>query len=204
MVFHGKEKGVFVDIGANGPIYINNPYFFEKERQWKGIAFEPIKPRNLKWCKRKTECLPIAIGETEGDQEFIEFSREYDYMSGLAEYNRFAGKEYSRYLVKVRRLDRILEERGIYHIDYVSLDVEGAELSVLKSMNFSKCSVDCFTIELEDREETWDVRKFMIESGYVFLGRLWQDDIWVRNEFLQPDFEREIKEREYEKYSKER
>ncbi len=202
MIFHKKNNGVFIDIGANEPIYINNTYFLEKERNWTGLAFEPQKSRREKWNCRKTECLPFALSAENGEREFTEYIKEYDYMSGFSSVVSYDGEVKEKYTVQTRKLSDILEERGIKHVDYVSIDVEGAELEVLAGIDFDKCDFTCFTIELETREETFEVRKFMIEHGYVFLGRLWQDDIWIKQGYLNPDYEKEKRQIAYEQYRK--
>ena len=40
-VFKGLKNGIFVDIGANDGITINNTLFFEKVLGWNGLCIEP-------------------------------------------------------------------------------------------------------------------------------------------------------------------
>ena len=179
-VFRKKEGGFFVDIGGNDPVSINNTYFFEKSRGWKGLAFEPITTQREKWkISRKTECLPYALGSRTGEAEFCEYDAHY--MSGFSDEVDYNGTVKSHYSVPVRRLADILEERGIKHIDFISLDVEGAEMDVLRGIDFSKVEIDCFTIE---NNKGWDrekrLRKFMIDAGYKIKAKLWLDEVWVK------------------------
>lgn len=184
LIFHHMENGVFLDIGANDPIFINNTYFLEKERGWTGLAFEPLESLNKKWSLRKTECMQVALGKVNGVREYTEYLQQYDYMSGFSSVVDFDGPIKDKYKVQVRKLGEILEEKNITHVDYVSLDVEGAEIEVLQGIDFNKCDFTCFMVELEEREETFEVRKFFIENGYCFLGRLWHDDIWIKEGFF--------------------
>lgn len=41
-LLNGKKDGIYLDIGGNDPIVINNTYYFEK-KGWNGLAFEPLK-----------------------------------------------------------------------------------------------------------------------------------------------------------------
>lgn len=180
-VFRKKEGGFFVDIGGNDPVSINNTYFFEKSRGWKGLAFEPMAEQREKWkTYRTTECLPYALGSTTGEAEFCEYDDHY--MSGFSKEVDYDGKVKTRYKVPVRRLIDILDERGIKHVDFVSLDVEGAEIEVLRGIDFSRVNIDCFTIE---NNKGWQkekrLRKFMIDAGYKIKARLWLDEVWVKN-----------------------
>ena len=178
-VFRKKEHGFFLDIGGNDPFEINNTYFFEKNRNWEGLAFEPIEEQRIKWNNRKTECLPFALGSSDGEAEFCEYNAHG--MSGLSEEVNYSGTLKKRYKVPVRRLTTILNERGIKHIDFASLDVEGAEIEVLNGIDFSKIQIDCFTIENNkgwQKEEC--IRKFMINAGYKLKAKLWIDEIWIK------------------------
>jgi hypothetical protein len=47
----------------------------------------------------------------------------------------------------VRRLDELLDECQIQHVDFLSIDVEGGELGVVKSLDFSRINVIAMAIE---------------------------------------------------------
>ena len=180
-IFRKKHGGFFLDIGGNDPVNINNTYFFEKSRGWKGLAFEPMTAQREKWkTSRETECLPYALGRADGEAEFCEY---YDHgMSGFSKEVEYSGSVKARYKVPVRRLTDILSERGISHVDFVSLDVEGAEIDVLRGIDFSKVEIDCFTIENNKglrRERR--LRKFLREAGYRLKAKLWLDEVWLKN-----------------------
>lgn len=166
-------------MGGNDPVYINNTYFFEKNRNWTGLAFEPMPEANEKWKKeRKVECLPYAIGSEEKSVEFCEYDE--DYMSGLAEKVNYEGKVKKKYTVQMRRLDTILREKGITYVDFMSLDVEGAELEVLKSIDFNEVYIYCIVLENEWGEEKEEaIRKFLVNAGFKMQARLWIDDVWI-------------------------
>ena len=182
-IFRKKKGGFFLDIGGNDPIHINNTYFFEKSRDWSGLAFEPITVQREKWkTSRTTECLPYALGKMTGEAAFCEY--EDHTMSGFSDEVKFGGKVKSRYKVPVRRLADILDERGIRHIDFVSLDVEGAEMDVLQGIDFSRVEIDCFTIEKpRNAHKEERLRKFMVDAGYRIKARLWIDEVWIRKGF---------------------
>ncbi|MBQ6773244.1 MAG: FkbM family methyltransferase [Synergistaceae bacterium] len=179
-VFKRKQGGFFLDIGGNDPVKINNTYFFEKTRGWSGLAFEPMKTQNDKWkSERNIECLQCALGSSNGEIEFCEY--EDHYMSGFSTEVDYKGKVKTRYTVQVRRLADILEERGITHVDFVSLDVEGAELGVLNGIDFNKVDITCFTIENnKGPERERRIIRFMLDHGYKIKARLWLDDLWVK------------------------
>ncbi len=178
LLFPQKNDGVFIDVGGNHPVTINNTYFFE-QIGWTGLAFEPVKKKNLLWEMRKTECLPIALGKEEAEMEFVEY--EADTMSGIKRSVDFDGAVKDIYKVKVRPLSAILAERNIKHVDFLSIDVEGGEIEVLEGIDFDVVDIYCILIENNkgDKKEK-RVRQFLIRKGYFLFGHLWLDDVWIK------------------------
>lgn len=71
-------------------------------------------------------------------------------------------------------------EFNIRKIDFISIDVEGAELQVLNSINFDKVDISVFMIENNyglERET-----KFLLEKGYGLLGNIQWDSIFIKKD----------------------
>lgn len=192
MLFEDKSEGFFLDIGANHPTHINNTFFFEK-KGWKGLAFEPLSGCCDEWKKqRKTPCLNIALGAENKEVLFQEISE--DYLSRKSEIQSGASVEASitdgtsvvkEYMVQQRKLQDVLDEYGISEVDYVSLDVEGAEIEILESIDFNKTLFKVFSVENEDDLETvYRIRRFFYENGFWYIARLTQDDIFVNRSYF--------------------
>ncbi|WP_026662074.1 FkbM family methyltransferase [Butyrivibrio proteoclasticus] len=179
-VFRGKKSGFFLDVGGNDPININNTYFFEKERNWTGLAFEPMPAMNAKWkdC-RVVECVQAAVGSTEGKIEFKEY--EDNYMSGISDTVDYDGKVKNAYQVDVVTIGKELQKRNIRHVDFMSMDIEGAELDALKGIDFKDTIIDYIVVENnKGKEYESEMRQWFIEHGYTMIARLWIDDVWKK------------------------
>lgn len=87
--------------------------------------------------------------------------------------------------VECVRLTDILGRFGIYHVDLFSLDVEGAELSVLKAIDFDKFSAS--VILVEERSGSQSVIPLLTNAGYVR-----DKGLGPNNVFLHPDFKKSI------------
>ena len=152
VVFKGFKNGVFVDVGAHDGLSINNTLYFEKENNWTGINVEPMKKIYDKLIINRPNSINIncAITNIDGYSDFIEVEGYSEMISGLLSdydnrhhirldkelYHHGGNKKIVK--VKTSRLDTVFEENNIKHIHFLSIDVEGAEFSVIKSINFDK------------------------------------------------------------------
>ncbi len=78
----------------------------------------------------------------------------------------------------VRSLAGLLAERGLRHVDYVSLDIEGGEMAVLSAFPFADLDVAVWTIENNARSP--DVPGLMQSNGYSFVEVLGVDEIYAK------------------------
>lgn len=185
MVFGGPKtaQGIFMDIGGNDPIHINNTYFFE-QRGWTGLAFEPVKSLADKWKGvRQTPCYNMALGMSEDEVEFTEKSAHEH--SGIDVMKPEEGD--TTYKIRQRKLSDVLKEEHIKHVDMVSIDVEGYEMNVLQGINFDEVDITCFCIENNEDGALLPnlaLREFMVGKGYRLIARLTIDDIFIKNEYL--------------------
>lgn len=180
-IFPGKKDGVFLDVGANHPIEINNTYYFE-QMGWTGLAIEPQKHFLKLWEKyRSANFLPVAIGDCEKAIVFNELRS--DVLSGI---NVDGQDIYQTYEVQQRRLDNILRENNIHTIDYMSLDVEGFEIQVLNSIDWNTTTIKCMSVE--SNEDNAELKTFLIERGYTLLFEIGVDGIWVHEQYVPRPF----------------
>jgi len=178
-----KKEGFYIDIGANDGISGSNTYIFE-QIGWKGICIEP-NPDMYKKLKniRKCDCYNVALSsETNDNVEF--FKATADGLSGLndkmEESHRKWAKEYGKIeIIKVKTVvfDKIMENYpNVKHIDFMSLDVEGYEISILESINFKKYTFGILTIEKNNPEKIKDI---MEKNGYKLFMEIEADLMFI-------------------------
>lgn len=192
MVFKGFKRGVFVDVGAHDGVSFNNTLFFERELEWTGINVEPIPAVFERLSKNRPYSINLncAVGSTEGTADFIMNSGYTEMISGLAsdfdrrhlallkfENSRYGGRTWV-VPVQVRRLDSILKEHNIDRIHYLSIDVEGAEFSVIKSINFDTVKIDVIGFEVNYADTGAPIVKFLESKGYKYIGKT-GDDVFM-------------------------
>jgi hypothetical protein len=74
-------------------------------------------------------------------------------------------------IVNTKRIDTICEENEINHIHYLSIDVEGAEYDVIKSINFDKVFVDVIEFENNYPDTSTRIVEYLSSKGYVVIHK---------------------------------
>ena len=158
-VFHGKRDGVFIDVGAYDGFDISNTYHFNTASNWTGICIEP-NPITFKKLTQNRSC-PLencAIGDTEGELDFISIygggasGSGFDDPTGKVTETAISetakdGGTWEKIKVPTFRLDTILDKHNIRMADYCSIDVEGFEINVVKSIDWNHYYIQYLTVE---------------------------------------------------------
>lgn len=190
-VFKNKENGVFVDIGAFDGVTHSNSYYFEKNLNWTGICIEPLpnKFKELKSC-RNCICINSCISNEEAIVKFIEVNGAPAMLSGMQKNydlrhlarlkNEIVrdGGSYKIIDIPARNINNILKENNLFKIDYLSLDTEGSELEILKSIDFDSFYIHAISVENNYSDPNFKL--FLESKGFKYLITLGsQDEIYV-------------------------
>lgn len=185
-----RRGGVFVDIGGYDGVTGSNTLFFEQYRGWSGLLVEPV-PAQLHKARalRRCPCLGLAIGAREGEADFIAISAGMTQMSGLAKsYDpalldrvRADPRHREEHLrLPVRPLAAVLDEAGITHPDFISLDIEGGEEEALSAFPFDRYRVAVWSIENNGGGP--GIGRIMRAAGHDLVEFYGNDEIWRRRD----------------------
>jgi FkbM family methyltransferase len=182
-VFRGYKNGVFVDVGAHDGLSINNTLYFEKYNNWTGINIEPIKNVYDKLLINRPNSINIncAVCNNDGETDFLYNTGHTEMISGIK--NTFDQRHLQRLqrenaewgstteLIKVntKKLETIFDEYKLSHIHYLSIDVEGAEFEVIKSINFDKVFIDVIGFENNFNDASIPIIKYLENKSYVLF-----------------------------------
>jgi len=189
--FNNKKQNIFVEIGANDGISNSNTYYFEKELSWSGLAIEPL-PKAFKMLEKNRNCATLngCISDFNGETKFLAIDGYAEQLSGIIdkydkrhvlriekELKEFKGtkKEIS---VNCYTLENVLENHSISSIDYLSIDTEGGEFNILKSLNLKKIKVDVISVE-----NNYYSLKFLFllrRFGYKLVAIAGSDEIYKK------------------------
>ena len=188
--FRSKKNGYFVEIGAFDGVLGSNCIHFEKSMNWEGIAIEPSKTQFEKLSKnRNCKVLNAAISSTEKEVEFIEVIEGLTQMSGIDDDNYSAKliiqsnkkNKFNKNKMKTSTFEKSILTK---EIDYLSIDIEGAELDVLKSINFQEYIIKVISVENNNPEKI-NFNSFLKENNFSFFDRVGQDEIFYNNKFFK-------------------
>jgi len=145
-LFAGQAHGVWIDVGANHPINDSVTKNFS-DLGWWGLNVEPVESffRALVADRPRDVNINAAVSDHTGTMTFHRNDSNLDlstFDEGLVAHYRERGDRITDIDVPVRRLDEICEEHlGDHRIDFMKVDTEGHELSVLRSHDFERYPV---------------------------------------------------------------
>lgn len=90
------------------------------------------------------------------------------------------GRWYKDIMILGYNINHLLEMYGLYEIDYCSIDTEGAEVNIVKSIDFRKINIRAFSIENND--ETGELKNYLPSFGYVRYS-LGSDDLYIKGKY---------------------
>lgn len=190
-IFNNQNKGFYVDIGAHHPKRFSNTYLFYIEG-WRGINIDPkpgimdifneLRPLDIN--------LETAIGEKNGCLTYFMFNEsalntfsqeEAKKRDGSKNYYIIEEKE-----IEVFRLCDILEKYlpKNQKIDFLSVDVEGLDLQVLKSNDWQKFRPEVILAEALDNSleniMTEELVIFMSEQNYKLFTKTYNTLFFIK------------------------
>ena len=168
-----NKKGFYVDVGCHHPTRLNNCHLLYKNG-WKGINIDisEFSIRLFNIVRRKDVNINLAVSLKQKKVRFY-----YDKpMSLYISLNK--RKELNRFReIKSDTLTSIIDKTKYLNkkIDFLSIDAEGKDFEVLKSLNFKKYDPKYICIEIYSHRivnfniKKNEVYKFLIKKNYKLL-----------------------------------
>ena len=190
-VFGNKTNGFFVDVGAHHPTRFSNTYMLSLNG-WSGInidanqhsinQFELTRSRDINICR--------SIGVNDVSRKYFCFAE-----SALNTFDEEIAQMYVRNGHKIDRIESlkttglgVLLDANVKPgtlIDLLNIDVEGLELEVIRSNDWSKYApvvvvVEILNVTVEQAIEH-EVTKTIQTYGYVLSSKLFNSCIYVKS-----------------------
>ena len=182
-----ERNGTYIDVGAGQPVRGSNSYYFYK-KGWTGHLFEPIQSNiNLiKIFRRRDAKYRKLIGETNTKTTFYEFiPTEYSTtVKNVANNLVKEGKKLkSTYELESIRLSDSDIELNPTQPTFLSIDVEGADLEVLNSIDWTKIKPRVVCIEEVGETKSLQIKEKLESQGYSLVEDSGISKIYLHNTY---------------------
>ena len=189
--FKNQKSGFFLEIGAYDGIEGSNCYHFEKFMNWQGIAIE-ASPLQFEKLKKNRNCklMNIAIGSENKKVEFYEVVEGFTQMSGINNLNfkdsferikKNSNSKINKINIECKTFEKLIPSDKI--IDLISIDIEGNEPDVLKSINFDKYQIKVIILENKTPKEL-SYLEFFKEKNFNYFDRVGMDEIYYNKKYF--------------------
>ena len=186
------DGGFFVELGANDGLFQSNSWYYETYRNWRGVLIEPAPNLFLECRKNRSERTHVtcaACVSFDYADEFVKivYSNAMSVSMGVEtdlvdpQAHAELGRQFLRpgetvftFGALARPLNAILAEASApLLIDFLSLDVEGAEIEVLKGVDHETYRFRYMLIECRDIAR---LERYLGPLGYGLLERFNEHD----------------------------
>lgn len=194
----GYKNGFFIELGANDGFTQSNTLYYERKYNWKGMLIEP-SPNNFLTCKKVRSknnsiyCNACVGFDYQNKYVDITYSNLMTFSNSLdldivdkdihIENSKKHLKKHEvifEFGSVAQTLTSLMDKSNAPRvIDFLSLDVEGAETEVLRGVDFEKYSFKYMLVEHRDFNE---LEQFLGDKGYSFIEKLSYHDYLFKND----------------------
>ena len=183
MFRHMPRRGVYLDLAANHPKWISNSFFLDKCMGWSGVCIE-ADPGLVKLIRANRSCQVVDTCVWEEPKEMTFMFNNGNGLAGLDGYNKVGVTKDARNIT-CTTVQTELDRFNVTHIDYLSLDIEGAEYQAMKGTDFNKTQIDVITVEVNSGKKSRDVEKFLESKGFLHMNfRFFLDKLYIHQNAL--------------------
>jgi FkbM family methyltransferase len=189
--FLKKKNGLYCEVGALDGYNISNTYYLEKHLGWKGILCEPNKSYYNQLKKKRSNNVIIKKPVYSENNINVLFAEHEGGRSEILEKNtknNFSKNKSNTYYLKTTTLNEIFSNHLKKNIDYLSIDTEGTEYEILKTLDFQKYKPNIITIEhnyeIKKRKKIYNL---LISKNYIRIFKSISrfEDWYVRKNILK-------------------
>ena len=178
--FQDRRGGFFLDVGASQPIDHSTTYYLEKHLGWSGIAIDALVQYGMSWkmTRPRSEYLVYLVTDHSGAQETFYHAEKDTPLSSVHKDRVVDGRtlEASAVQVESTTLDKVLDDRGIEKIDFLSMDIEESEPPALAGFDIERFRPELVCIEASPsiREQ---LLAYFDAHGYERIDRYLEADL---------------------------
>jgi len=165
-----KEKGFYIDIGAHHPTRFSNTYLLYL-KGWRGVNIDAMPGSMELFNELRPEDINIEVPVSDESKEMLFYIFKETALNTFDETlaNTYIAKGWkllNKRKVVTQTVKDILKQHSISaQIDVMTIDVEGHELQVLRSIDWLVCNPTIILIE----DLNFDLNHLMENELYTFM-----------------------------------
>lgn len=189
------RPGFFLEIGCWHGEHISQTSYLEKVRGWNGLAVDPFpvgfEDRNCMLCQK-------AISKDGNKRQFIKVSIDRRYGGDVSYFSGFKDTlkthlsliknhcDYEEIEVETITVKELYLRYNLpRYIEFLSVDTEGSEVEIFKSIDFKKNSFGLIVFEHNGVAKVKkDIAKILVWKGYLLYESLSEDDIYINKKLI--------------------
>lgn len=192
----GISKPTYLDIGTNHPFICNNTFYFYS-RGSQGVCIEPDErfAHLIKQYRKRDVFLHAGVGT--GD---VKEATLFGFPEPYSGWNTFSREEaekrqnetgikYSAHKkLPLISINEVISKYFNPYPNIVSLDVEGLDLEILKSLDFDRYRPEVICVESitfstnNEEEKISEIADFVVSKGYFVFGDTHVNTIFCRTD----------------------
>jgi FkbM family methyltransferase len=179
--FQDRRDGFFVDVGASYPRYSSTTYYLEKHLGWSGIGVDALEHYAPFWKTLRPKSKFFAYAVTDRSGETVTFYKAgWPATSSLSKEQAglFGGEgKVTPVQVPTITLTKLLDDNGVTSIDFLSIDIEGAEPEALAGFDIERFAPELVCIEVMRKDEHQrKISEYFTSHGYELIEAYLEHD----------------------------
>lgn len=148
--FNDQRGGVFLDVGCAYAIKDSTTYYLEQHLGWTGIGVDALPGYGKAWKAARPNSLFVDYAVTDHSGDTLTFYRAAtptvsSLKSEMVE--RWKGPAPKEIQVTTITLNKLLDDHNIKRLDFMSMDIEGAEPDALEGFDIERFKPELICIE---------------------------------------------------------
>jgi FkbM family methyltransferase len=189
--FIGLRQPTYLDIGAYHPYHLSNTALLY-QKGFRGVNIEPNPDLISLFARERPDDINLNLGiaNTPGEMEYYMMSTPTLNTFSRAEAEHYCAEGYTitaRTKIPVRTITDVVNTYCAGQFpDFLSLDIEGLELSILKGIDYDQSSPTVICVETlgfsTQRKGTkdQDVISFLLDQGYFIYADTYINTIFLK------------------------
>jgi FkbM family methyltransferase len=176
--FQDRRDGFYLDVGCAWPQRNSTTYYLEKHLGWSGFGVDAVAEYGPMWAevRERGKFFNFLVSD-HADTNDTFYRADWTGVSSVDEENVKRWKVgYKKIEVPTITLNKLLDDNGVKKVDFLSLDIEGAQLSALRGFDIERFRPDlaCVEMHMPDHDK---ILQYFDTHGYEPLDKYREHDI---------------------------